>query len=263
MEESRRGFLKIAGVTVLGGVAVPAIAALTSSKQARHGKRLAMVVDLRRCLREKGCRACVTACHRTHNVPDLSRPELGLDPLEVRRREVKWIWKEPFGHAFPSEENPYLEDGLREAPVLVFCNHCDNPACVRVCPTKATWKRPEDGVVMMDMHRCIGCRYCVVACPYGSRSFNWRDPRPLLEKTQGMHLNYPHRSKGVVEKCNFCEERLTDGLPPACVAACTAGALTFGDLEDPSSAVRQLLRGRYAIRRKPELGTDPQVYYLV
>jgi Fe-S-cluster-containing dehydrogenase component len=267
MDETRRGFLKIAGAAVLGGAAVPAVAALARAGHEDKAKgperKLAMVIDLRACLRKQGCRDCITACHRAHNVPDLARPELGLDELTVRKREIKWIWKERFERAFPDDENPYLEEGLREKDVLVFCNHCENPPCVRVCPTKATWKRKSDGVVMMDMHRCIGCRYCVVACPYGSRSFNWRDPKPVLEMSHAMNLSYPHRSKGVVEKCTFCEERVGEGLQPACVEACPARAMTFGDVEDPGSPVRQLLRSRYAIRRKPGLGTGPQIYYLV
>jgi molybdopterin-containing oxidoreductase family iron-sulfur binding subunit len=113
---------------------------------------------------------------------------------------------------------------------------------------------------MMDWHRCIGCRYCIAACPYGSRSFNWIDPRPYVK-----HLTseFPTRSKGVVEKCTFCAERLAQGKPPACVAACEANALLFGDLEDPSSPAREALRSGYTIRRKAELGTMPEVYYIV
>jgi molybdopterin-containing oxidoreductase family iron-sulfur binding subunit len=113
---------------------------------------------------------------------------------------------------------------------------------------------------MMDWHRCIGCRYCIAACPYGSRSFNWVDPRPYLNE---LNPDFPTRTKGVVEKCDLCEERLADGELPACVEACPAGALHFGDLGDPASSVRKLLEERFAIRRKPGLGTEPQVYYLV
>jgi len=113
---------------------------------------------------------------------------------------------------------------------------------------------------MMDMHRCIGCRYCIAACPYGSRSFNWRDPRPFIKN---LNKEYPTRTRGVVEKCNFCAERLAKGLHPACVDACEEKALVFGDLEDPESEVRALLRENYAIRRKPALGTNPEVYYIV
>jgi len=209
--------------------------------------RWAMVVDPQRCLRAEGCTRCMTACHTAHNVPAIPEP----------RQQVKWIWRERFDRAFPSEQNRYLEDALAGTTVPVLCNHCDNPPCTRVCPTRATWKR-EDGIVMMDQHRCIGCRYCMAACPYGSRSFNWSDPRPYLASTAG---TYPTRTKGVVEKCTFCEERLASGQRPLCVEACPEKALVFGNLADAASEVRTILRQRHVLRRRPELGTQPGVYY--
>ena len=136
---------------------------------------------------------------------------------------------------------------------------CDNPPCCRVCPTKATFKR-ADGIVLMDFHRCIGCRFCMAACPYGSRSFNFRDPRPFIkDETQS---TFPTRMMGVVEKCNFCAERLAVGQIPACVEA-SHGIMTFGDIQDPDSEVRELLNSHYTIRRKESLGTGPQVYYII
>jgi len=208
-----------------------------------------MAVDLEACATAGGCTACVDACHRAHNVPRV--PDVA--------HEVKWIWKEPFPRAFPQQDPLMTPVRLRDLPALVFCNHCDNPPCVRVCPVKATWKR-ADGVVMIDAHRCIGCRYCVAACPYGSRSFNWSDPRPhLVEPTR----DYPTRTRGVVEKCTFCEERLESGTPPACVQACEAKALVFGDANDPASSVRHVLENRFSLQRRPELGTRPRVYYVV
>jgi molybdopterin-containing oxidoreductase family iron-sulfur binding subunit len=155
-------------------------------------------------------------------------------------------------------EQPYHQERLSKLPFLVLCNHCDNPPCVRVCPTKATFRRP-DGVVMMDMHRCIGCRFCMAACPYGARSFNWRDPRPYIKT---VNQDYPTREIGVVEKCTLCDERLTRNQLPACVEA-SKGAIFFGDLNDAKSKVREVLRTQYTIRRKPQLGTNPQVYYIV
>jgi len=142
----------------------------------------------------------------------------------------------------------------------VLCNHCENPPCVRACPTQATFKR-EDGIVMMDFHRCIGCRFCMAACPFGARSFNFRDPRPFI-KPEEYVTEFPTRMKGVVEKCNFCNERLAVGLQPACVEA-SNGAIVFGDLNNPESEVRALLKENYTIRRKQELGTEPAVYYIV
>ena len=111
---------------------------------------------------------------------------------------------------------------------------------------------------MMDWHRCIGCRYCMAACPYGSRSFNWTDARSHIAK---LNSKFPARTKGVVEKCNFCEELA--GETPYCVKSCPQSAMVFGDLRDPNSPVREALRARYSIRRKPELGADPQIYYLI
>jgi Fe-S-cluster-containing dehydrogenase component len=251
----RRKFIKLSGLTVLGiagGASVEGLAA----NQPQHsqiptsGKRYAMVIDLKKCHEQKGCDDCVRACHLTHNVPDFGN----------RKDEVKWIWKENFHNAFHETEHQYLDENLKDGPALVLCNHCNNPPCVRVCPTKATWRREQDGIVMMDWHRCIGCRYCVVACPYGSRSFNWRDPRPHIDK---IDPNFPTRTRGVVEKCTFCEERIFKGQKPACVEACKYGALVFGDLEDPNSEVREVLSNRFSIRRKPGLGTEPEVYYLV
>jgi molybdopterin-containing oxidoreductase family iron-sulfur binding subunit len=158
-----------------------------------------------------------------------------------------------------------MADSLKDQPVLVLCNHCSNPPCVKVCPTKATWKRESDGIVMMDMHRCIGCRYCIANCPYGSRSFNWRDPRDSIGE---IRPEFPTRSIGVVEKCNFCVGRLREGREPACVEAARQvpggeGALTWGDLSDEDSDVSQLLRKEHTICRRPNLGTGPNVFYIV
>ena len=140
----------------------------------------------------------------------------------------------------------------------MLCNHCENPACVRVCPTQATFKRP-DGIVDMDYHRCIGCRFCMTACPYNARSLNFSDPRAYLDE---ISPNYPTRARGVVEKCNFCVERLNQGLPPYCVEA-SQGTILFGDLKDSRSDVRRALAGGLSIRRLAELGTGPSVYYLL
>jgi Fe-S-cluster-containing dehydrogenase component len=262
MDERRRSFLKIAGVSALGiGWAVPVVSAIGKAFQsetfepdarALRAKRWAMVVDTQKCLRKDGCTACIDACHLVHNVPALDNP----------RHEVKWIWKEKYEHAFPTEVHPHVSEAIKGKPVLVFCNHCDRPPCVRVCPTAATFRRP-DGIVVMDEHRCIGCRYCIAACPYGARSFNWKDPRPFIKRVVE---EFPTRSKGVVEKCNFCQDRLARGLGPACVEACKkAGgdALVFGDLGNPNSEVARILRERFTIRRKPALGTSPHVFYVV
>jgi molybdopterin-containing oxidoreductase family iron-sulfur binding subunit len=210
-------------------------------------RRLAMAIDLRKCWKERGCTRCIDACHAAHNVPAIAD----------RRREVKWIWKDRFENAFGAES---AGPAVAGAPVPLLCNHCEHPACVRVCPTGATFKRADDGLVMMDEHRCIGCRYCMAACPYGSRSFNWSDPRPSIRRIDPA---YPTRTRGVVEKCTFCAERLARGGRPACVEACPPKAMIFGDAADPSSEIAALLAARYALRRKPELGAGPNIYYLL
>jgi molybdopterin-containing oxidoreductase family iron-sulfur binding subunit len=177
-----------------------------------------------------------------------------------KNHEIKWIWETHFHNAFPNNPNPHISEEVEHRPFAVLCNHCTNPPCVRVCPTRATFKR-EDGIVLMDFHRCIGCRFCMAACPYGSRSFNFKDPRLGLKDTE-MNRQFPTRMKGVVEKCNFCAERLAKGLMPACVET-SDGAIVFGDLEDPHSQVREVLRENFTIRRKQNLGTEPCVYYIV
>lgn len=267
MKESRRKFLKIVGLTAVGITAEKFInvrAQGTTSKlltktvdsskvlvktSADKKERLAMVIDLRKCISEKGCTKCIDACNKIHNIPDFGES----------KDEIKWIWKEPYEDAFVDQENFYMQDEFKNKNVPVFCNNCDNPPCVEVCPTQATFKR-DDGIVMMDWHRCIGCRYCMAACPYGSRSFNWRDPRPFIKD---INPDFPTRTKGVVEKCEFCDERLAEGLPPACVEVCPEKALVFGNLNDPQSEVRKLLKENFSVRRKPGLGTNPEIYYLV
>lgn len=259
MSINRRQFLKIAGIstlmglggtTVMNGLSRQGLGAsqISPRPEALNAKRWGMVIDMSK-LKEADYPRIIDACHSIHNVPHIRDP---------KRHEIKWIWTESFGHSFPEMEDEYLAESLEHQPFFLLCNHCKHPPCVRVCPTKATFKR-ADGVVMMDMHRCIGCRFCMAACPYGARSFNWRDPRPFIKKE---NPEYPTRMKGVVEKCTFCTERLAKGLQPGCVKA-SDGALVFGDLEDPHSEIREILRSKVTVRRKPELGTHPSVYYVI
>jgi molybdopterin-containing oxidoreductase family iron-sulfur binding subunit len=271
MEKSRRNFLKVAGVSALGlSAANPVLNAFASSDQkakeasqktgsadqkspykkdpsAIEGTHWAMVIDTRK-LNDKINAKIVEACHKVHNVPK----------MENKRHEIHWIWEESYHHAFPMKENEFMDEKTEHIQFPVLCNHCENPPCVQACPTKATFQR-EDGIVMMDFHRCIGCRFCMAACPFGARSFNFRDPRPFIEN---INNDFPTRMKGVVEKCNFCAERLAVGKLPACVEV-SEGALVFGDLDDPKSEVRKLLKENYTIRRKQSLGTSPSVYYII
>jgi len=257
MSISRRELLKIVGIAALGVAGGSAINLLrrdwlealeVPSPEALVAKRWAMVIDIRKFKTGDDYRKVIEVCHRIHNVPDFGNP----------KDEIKWIWTDTFKHAFPGQEHKYMMEKLEHKPFLLLCNHCENPPCVRVCPTKATFKR-EDGIVMQDMHRCIGCRFCMAACPFGARSFNWKDPKPFIKEE---NKEFPTRMIGVVEKCTFCYERLARGLKPACVEE-SNGALIFGDLEDPDSEVRKILNSHYTIRRKSELGTEPSVFYII
>jgi molybdopterin-containing oxidoreductase family iron-sulfur binding subunit len=186
-----------------------------------------------------------------------------------------------------------LEDGEYPNTRTYFlprpCQHCDNPPCAKVCPVGARYKR-EDGLVATDWQRCIGCRYCEVACPYGVNFFNWKSPKkryylnwqdkdllpvlngvtpgyqnPDLEKRYGSEqrrIAGGGHAKGVIEKCTFCVQRLEQDLQPACTANCPVSVLNFGDLDDPNSKVSQLLKQRPHFRLLEEAGTHPRVYYL-
>lgn len=283
MDKKRRDFLKIAGVSTLAGLGGTAVVDRLVSgtspvesratkgidpghgsekiaghghapaeEAARSGNRLGMVIDLRKFREhpELGDKV-VEACHSTHNVPDFSGKDV-----------VKWTWLTGFENAFTEHSSYHKDRATLEHDVLVMCNHCDNPPCVRACPTRATFKN-KDGIVVMDYHRCIGCRFCMAACPYGMRSFNWRDPRAGLDMN-AINRHFPTRMRGVVEKCNFCAERVGLGKQPACVEACgKTKALIFGNLNDPHSEIRKVLKANFTIQRKPSLGTHPSVFYIV
>lgn len=272
MDTNRRKFLKMAGATALASIAIPAGFQLTPADafassaapeahgivEAPVGVRLGMVINMRKLygnpeLLDKA----INACHSVHNVPDF-RDENGQPDS---RHEVKWIFKVPFENAFIEQSNSHLSEEIEENDFLVLCNHCDEPPCVRVCPTKATFVNEANGIVSMDYHRCIGCRFCMVACPYGARSFNWSDPRPQIKE---YNRDFASRTRGVVEKCNFCSDRLALGQEPACVDALKGvGAIVFGDLNDVHSEIRNVLKDNPTIQRKADLGTKPSVFYIV
>jgi molybdopterin-containing oxidoreductase family iron-sulfur binding subunit len=283
MDKKRREFLKIAGISTLAGLGAPAVVdrlvsgsyplAARAAREVTHsentgdqaaaaehgkktvptGKRYGMVIDVRKFIENPGMAdACTKACHSVHNVPDFAN----------KKDEIKWIWLMNYGNVFPDHSHYYKDEELEKNKVLTLCNHCDSPPCVRACPTKATFKN-KDGIVAMDYHRCIGCRFCMAACPYGARSFNWQDPRNGLDMNT-VNREFPTRMRGVVEKCNFCADRIDRGLQPACAEASGASkAIVFGDLNDPNSEIRQVLKEKYTIQRKPALGTHPSVFYIV
>ena len=262
MSMSRRIFLKLAGASAIAGIGGAALAGevqkslletaqTTSRAGALTEKKLAMVIDMDKFKSVEDIRKVADACHRIHNVPHFENP----------KHEVKWIWSETFEHTFPGQEHKFMPEDIKQKPFLVLCNHCQNPSCVRVCPTKAMFKR-KDGIVMHDPHRCIGCKYCMAACPYGAISYNLNNPRLAENLQEYVNPEFPTRAIGVVEKCTFCFERLAKGLKPACVEA-SNGALVFGDVDDPASQIRKLLATKYTIRRKPELGEEPNIYYIL
>lgn len=146
----------------------------------------------------------------------------------------------------------------------LMCQECEHPACVEVCPTKASYKRP-DGIVVVDLHRCIGCRYCMVACPYNARTFTFKDP---LEDLKKINPEVPIRKDGVPMKCEFCrwliDMERCEGVKnpkPVCVQVCPYNALVFGNLKDPNSEVSKIVRTSKVIRLRGGLGTDPKVFY--
>ena len=277
MDNKRRDFLKVAGISTLAGLGGTAVIdrivnaanvahASTSAGQAgghaadaaahgapptTSGNRYGMVVDVRKFRQDPSLGAkAVAACHSVHNVPEF--PD--------KKDEIKWIWMTGFENAFPESPNLYRDEDNAGHQLPIFCNHCDNPPCVRACPTKATFKN-KDGVIIMEYHRCIGCRFCMAACPYGSRSFNWRNPEEFVKN---LNKDFPRRTRGVVEKCNFCAERIGIGLQPACVEACgDSKAMVFGNLNDPHSEIRKLLKENHTLQRNPSLGTLPSVFYIV
>ena len=263
MNTSRRSFLKVAGLSAfalssgMAGLAGTAGAARAQIAPGRYekgehaltAKRWAMVIDTRLFRGPEDYEPLIEACHKVHNVPHIPG-----------NQDIKWFWLDKYERVFPDDMNAHINDKTRQASYPLLCNHCTNPPCVRVCPTQATY-RMEDGIVAMDYHRCIGCRFCMAGCPYGARSFNFVDPRKYLSNPVP-NPAFPTRMIGVVEKCTFCAERLAAGQMPACVEA-AGGKILFGDLEDPNSTVRQALAANYSIRRKPNLGTQPCVYYLI
>ena len=280
MDNSRRKFLKIAGLSAIAGVGAPTAfssllngEAIASSAGGGHeaaaaptGKRYGFVIDTLKFADDKDlAQRCISACHSTHNVPDFG---LNEDGSKNTKDEIKWIWAEKFEHTFPDHSHYKKKEQLQDTPIMTFCNHCDNPPCVRACPTQATFKN-DDGMVLMDFHRCIGCRFCMAACPYGARSFNWRSPRELDDSgnykyIKNVNPDFPTRMRGVVEKCNMCAERLAEGKMPACVEASRpSNAIVFGDLNDSHSEDSKVLKEKFTIQRKPALGTKPSVFYII
>ncbi len=234
-----------------------------------------MVIDLDKCV---ACQGCSIACRAENNTPvvDPAQAELG--------REMLWndVFPNPINPTEDTGEFPHVQTRYMTRP----CMHCENPPCVKVCPVQATFK-DEDGLVRQNYARCIGCRFCTVACPYGVRYFNWAQPEwspelarqlnPDAVKGPGSLEGPAPRPRGVVEKCTYCIHRLhkareraaaegrefrPDEYVPACVQTCTGKARFFGDLDDPESTVSILAKSQRAFRLMEDLGTHPKTIYL-
>lgn len=249
--KERRRFLKVAAIGAAAGFAGLGSArsklhtSVTSSGPKGESEHSwAMVIDQSKCT---GCGYCTLACRAHNDVP----PNISWNRV-ISAGEVNG--KETF--------------------LARPCQHCEHAPCVEVCMVGASTYR-ADGIVMMDYDKCIGCRYCEVACPYGARAFNWESfegPNPAVP-TWGQP-EVERRPRGVVEKCSFCVQRIDRGLAlglvpgidndatPACVVACPMGARTFGDLNDPESKVSKLLKSNPSYRLREDLGTNPRVHYL-
>lgn len=213
--------------------------------------RWGMVIDQSKCIR---CYGCVIACRIAHFLP------MGVSWSRLMELEI----------------------GQSESPVTIYpvrCNHCKNAPCVDVCPTGANQRR-YDGIVWVDQNKCVGCRYCVVACPYQNRFFVSKDKDKGYFPNDGLtdfekvgKRKYPHQV-GTTEKCNFCMERIDAGLSrglkpgidrdatPVCVNTCPGRVMTFGDLDNPESPVSRLLKEKGAFVLHPEYGTEPSIYYI-
>ena len=199
---------------------------------------------------------CVTACVEENNQDRNSQMQY------IRIHEMK----NGKGLKFEEADDNYYHEVPAEGHFYMGtqCFHCDNPPCVDVCPVQATW-REKDGLVVVDYDWCIGCRYCMAACPYDGRRFNWSKPEvPEDEVNKNQHyLGNRMRKKGVMEKCTFCVQRSRSGKDPACVEACPTGARIFGNLLDPNSTIRWVLENKKVFRLKEDLGTEPKFWYFM
>jgi tetrathionate reductase subunit B len=231
MNPDRRQLLGLAAAAVLApGLRLIELAQARSPEEAAATlQRWGLLIDVGKC---SDCGDCVTACHDENGVAGHGRPAT----------DAQWIRKvglrdRATGHA-------------QTMPLM--CQHCEHPPCVDVCPTGASFKR-ADGIVLVDKHTCIGCRYCVMACPFGARSF-------IHEPVTGQKPDVP-RGKGTVESCTLCVHRVDRGETPACVEACSSRAMVFGDLNDSSSEIHRRLKSEPSTQLRADLALNTGVRY--
>lgn len=246
---TRKKFLELTGLAALAAVVTRAANPEPPLPPPKTRKRYGMVIDLQRCV---ACRACTVACKQENKTP----PNIF--------------------YTFVSEEELGQYPSVRRLNIPAPCFHCENPPCVPACPIDATWKRTEDGIVVVDYERCQGIGFCVDACPYGKRFMDTgenyheepnefdRTPSPEYKENRVRRPEQPPIGK--VRKCTFCLHRQDENgeylSPPACVQTCMGKAIHFGDLNDPASEVSRLLKNRPWMRLKEDAGTEPNVYYL-
>ncbi|MBF0188408.1 MAG: 4Fe-4S dicluster domain-containing protein, partial [Magnetococcales bacterium] len=221
MTMDRRTVLGLGGAAAAGVMLAPGVhlIAAPGRTEASSKHRWAMLIDVSKC--DASCTACLTACRTENNVPLFNEPD----------RDIHWIRK---------VELKDKEGKRPDVSLPLLCNHCEHPPCVHVCPTEASFVR-KDGIVLVDKHRCIGCRYCMIACPYKARSLVYHE----TELPKDGNPEVPIRGKGVVEKCTFCVHLVDAGKQPACVETCKSkghGAMIFGDLNDPDSEISKRIR---------------------
>ena len=247
IDQERRQFVSVAGVAAAATAVAPGVFLLGARAEAEPRKepvtdkvRYGMLIDTTKCA--DGCSECVTGCEKENGLDLLRMPE-GADPEEWDRQRPRWI------------RTVKAKDRLtgRVSTLPMMCQHCEYPPCTDVCPTGASFRRADD-IVMVDRHICIGCRYCMMACPYKARSF--------IHENIDRQLSITPRGKGCVESCNFCVHRRDNGeTTTACQDACPHDAIVFGDLNDPNSEVSKALREKANTQLRADLKLNTGVRY--
>lgn len=245
----RRTFLKLGGALAAVTAATPAsqliLGKAMGSTSSKSKIQWAMTVDANKCdpcqKLAGGQYPCEQACRDENNVP-LYGDE---------RYDIYWIRV--------LDAKPVDLAGVEDRKIPLLCVHCEDPPCVHVCPTKASFRREEDGIVLIDEHRCIGCRYCVIACPYRARTIVFKE----VPDSQWNNREVPKLMLGVASKCTFCQHlKLSEGELPKCVEKCPYNALTFGNRNDPKSTVSKIIAEQRVQVLRPNLETKPNVFYL-